>query len=596
MKQFFKFMFASCLGSGLAMIASFFIIILIVTSMISSLSKNDSNVQVNGNSVLVIDFSRPVYDREVNDLQTIFSPSGINSSTNIGLTELLQVIQRAKKDKNISAVCLNMSIFQANGIATAQEIREALLDFKSSGKKVFAYGDQYDQKSYYVASIADKIVVNPAGMIMLSGMGGEVMFLKDLVNKLDIDVDLIRPKSNAFKSAGEQFTMNHMSDSNKLQTKQYIQSIWNVISKQMCESRHIDEVKFNNIVSNLQGVMPKDALKNKIVDILCYKSDFKDSVANYVVRKNNLKSTKNVNFISYTKYRQSIADLFKAQDKNIAIVYAYGDVAQGKGTDLSIGSQTVCKAIERAASNDKVKAIVLRVNSPGGDAIASELITNEVIKAKRKKPVIISMGDMAASAGYEISSNASYIVASPTTITGSIGVFGVLPNFNRALKNKLGITFDTVKTHANSNPLSVTTPMTPQAKALMQNNVENFYMSFVNKVAKGRNKTSQYISSIAKGRVWSGVDGKRLGLVDDFGGLQKAIQIAAKMTNLQSYGIVEYPKVQSVFEQILTDKETDMKIKSLTKELGKPYSFFLTLKHLSDMQGVQMRMDYIINL
>ncbi len=594
MKQFFKFLFASCLGSGLAMIISFFLILGIISSIIASIGKSSDDISVKSNSVLVVDLSNPIYDREVEDISSMFSADGINNKV-IGLTEFIQVIDKAKNDKNIKAIMLNLSVFQANGMATAQEIREVLQDFKTSGKKIYAYGDMIDQKSYYVATVADKIMLNPAGMLTLSGMGGEVMYYKDLINKLDIDVDLIRPTNNAYKSAGETYIMNHMSDSNRVQTRQYLTSIWSVLSSQIAASRNINETKFNDLVASLQGFLPQDAYKNKLVDYLGFKSDYKDTINKYVIAQNKLSKNSKINYISYGAYRKTIADINKVQTDNIAIVYAYGDVNQGKGSDLSIGSETVCKAIEKAANNDKVKAIVLRVNSPGGDAIASELITNEVIKAKRKKPVIVSMGDMAASAGYEMSSNASYIVANPTTLTGSIGVFGVLPNFNRALKNKIGITFDTVKTHRNSNPISVTTPMTADAKMMMQRNVENFYNNFITKVAQGRGKTPQYINTIAKGRVWSGVDAKPLGLIDEFGGLKKAIQVAAAKVNLKSYGIITYPKTQGIFAQFIDTQSNEVKMKSLTKELGKPYTFFLQLRDIAQMQGVQMRMDYIIN-
>ncbi|MEE3413177.1 MAG: signal peptide peptidase SppA [Bacteroidales bacterium] len=593
MKQFFKFTFASCLGSFLALIAIVFFIFFIIGGLISSVSQPD--VEVKDNSILVIKMDKPIYDREVESIQEIFSTTGLNMESNIGLTEFIAVINKAKTDKRIKAIMLDFSILQANGIATAQEIREVLQDFQKSGKKVYSYGDLMDQKSYYIASATDKIMINPAGEVLLSGMGAEVMYIKDLINKFDIDVDLVRPKSNAFKSAGEMYINNKMSDSNRVQTRQYLSSIWDVISLQMSESRNINIDTFNSIVSSLQGFMPKDALQNHIIDYIGFKSDFKEMIADNVVKENSLSKKSKVNFISYSKYRKSFASLQKVEKENIAVVYAYGNVTQGKGSDLSIGSETTCKAIEKAVKDKRVKAIVLRVNSPGGDAIASESITNEVIKAKKKKPVIISMGDYAASAGYEMSSNASYIVANPTTITGSIGVFGVMPNFSRALKTHLGISFDTVKTHQNSNPLSVTTPMTSDAKALMQRNVEQFYINFINRVATGRNRTPEYISTIAKGRVWTGADAKGLGLIDEFGGLNKAIQIAAKKAGLKQYGIISYPKTKGLLEQIMDTESKELSLKAFTKELGKPYSFFLQLRDISNMQGVQKRMDYILS-
>lgn len=594
MKQFFKMLLASCLGSGLAMIISFFIITGIIVLMVSSFSKMDEEVAIKDNSVLVVDLSQPIYDREIGNIYPIISMDGLNNKL-IGLTEFIQVIDNAKKDKKIKAIMLNLSTFQANGMATAQEIREVLEDFKLSGKRIYAYGDLVDQKSYYIATVADKIMINPTGTLMLSGLGGEIMYYKNLINKLDIDVDLIRPISNAYKSAGETYTMNHMSDSNRLQTRQYLNSIWEVLLSQMAVSRQIDESKFNRLVNSLQGFIPVDAYNNKLVDYLGFKSDYKDTINKYIIMQNKLTNKTKINYIDYNSYRETVNNINTQRNDNIAIVYAYGDVHQGIGSDVSIGSETVCKAIQKAVNNDKVKAIVLRVNSPGGDAIASELITNEITKAKKKKPVIVSMGDVAASAGYEISSNASYIIANQTTITGSIGVFGVVPNFGRALKNKIGITFDTVKTHANSNPLSLVVPMTNQAKAIMQRNVEKTYVNFVTRVANGRGKTSDYINLIAKGRVWSGKDAKALGLVDEFGGLKKAIQVAANKANLKSYGVIAYPKSMGLLEHLIGTQLKEVKMRTLTKELGKPYTFFLQLKHISEMQGVQMRMDYIIN-
>ncbi len=591
MKQFFKFTFASCLGSFLALVLISFFFFFMIGAIVSSVSQSDT--EIGNNSVLVINLNKPIYDREVKTLQGVLSSNGLTEQ-NIGLTEFISVINKAKRDNNIKAIMLNISLLQTNGMASAEEIREVLEDFKQSGKKIYAYGDLCDTKSYYIASVADKIMINPAGQILLSGMGAEVMYLKDLTNKFDIDVELIRPKSNAFKSAGEMYISNKMSDSNRVQTRQYLSSIWKTISVRMAQSRNINIDTFNNITSALRGVLPKDCQTNGLVDYLGFKTDFKDTITKNIIAENKLSKKTKINFISYNRYRKSFDKLYSSAKDNIAIVYAYGNVSQGKGSDISIGSETTCRAITRAARDKRVKAIVLRVNSPGGDAIASESITNEVIKAKRIKPVIVSMGDYAASAGYEMSSNASYIVANKTSLTGSIGVFGVLPNFSRALKSNLGITFDTVKTHANSNFLSITTPMTSTAKELMQRNVEQFYTNFINRVAVGRNQTPHYVASIAKGRVWTGEDAKTLGLVDEIGGLTTAIKIAAQKAGLKQYGIVAYPKTMGILEQVLSNETREISMKNLTKELGKPYSFFLQLRDIASMQGVQMRMDYIL--
>lgn len=334
--------------------------------------------------------------------------------------------------------------------------------------------------------------------------------------------------------------------------------------------------------------MPQDALKNKFVDKLDFRSDLEDKI------EKEFKSSK-IKFLSYNKYRKSLVNLFPKFNDNIAIIYAYGGVGQGKGTDLSIGSETIIKEIRKAVKNTSVKAIVLRINSGGGDAIASELMTNEIFKAKKVKPIIISMGDVAASAGYEMACGASKILASPISITGSIGVFGVLPNFTNTLKKNLGISFDTIKTHSNSTFLTVTTKMSPDSRLAMQNNVDIFYNNFISRVAIGRNLNVDFVDSIARGRVWSGEHAKTIGLIDEFGGLSKSIEIAAQEANIKDYGLVMLPKTKDISQQILEMISGDPDSRILTRELGRPYSLFLELKNISDIQGVQARVPYIIN-
>ncbi len=520
MKQFFKFMFASCLGVLLSTIILFVTFFIIVTSIISSSTKSVPNIEEN--SVLVIKLDKPIYDREVSDFSNLFmsDKEDIDVSSSIGLTEFIAVINKAKSDPKIKAIMLDLSIIQANGWATVQEMRDALVSFKESKKKIYAFSDTYTQNAYYLATVADEISLNPVGHLQLTGLGGEVMFVKDLLNKFDIDVELLRPANNDYKSAGEMFVNNKMSEANKKQIKAYVSSIWDYIANNMSQSRKIDITTLNNNVSNLETFMAEDALKNKYVDNLSFRTDIQEKI------KKDL-NLKKVNWVQYKKYRNSIVDIMPKGKDQIAVIYAFGDVAQGKGGDLSIGSETIVKEIRRAVENSRVKAIVLRINSGGGDAIASEQMTNEVIKANKVKPVIVSMGDVAASAGYEMGCGASKIVANPVTITGSIGVFGVVPNFGRALKKNLGIGFDTIQTHKNSVFLSGVTPMSTDTRIMMQKSIDVFYKNFVNRVATGRNKSFQYIDSIAKGRVWVGKDAKEIGLIDEFGGLYNSIEIAA---------------------------------------------------------------------
>ena len=592
MKQFFKFTLASFLGVLFCTIFVFLVLSGIFGSMMTT---KESVPEIKDNSVLLIRLDKPIYDREVSDISSLAGAIGGESVGNIGLTEFIYVIQRAKTDSKIKAIMLDLAVLQTGGWATVEEMRQCLADFKTSGKKIYAYGDMMTQSSYYLASVADQIVLNPAGMITLTGLGAEVMYYKDLLDKFDVDVELIRPKNNSYKSAGEKYITNSMSQENREQIKTYMSAIWEGVSANIVKDRKLTKEEFERQVSDLQGCLPQDALKNKLVDKLSFKTNLMDDISKEIVAQNKLKEGTKANFVKYSKYRKSVTDIFNHKKDNIAIVYAYGDVNQGKGSELSIGSETIVKALQQAAKNKSVKAVVLRVNSPGGDAIASELITNEVIKTKKIKPVIVSMGDVAASAGYEMSSNATKIVALPLTITGSIGVFGVMPNFARSLKNNLGITFDTVKTHSNSVAMSVTTKPSPEFKMMMQRNVENFYDNFITRVSEGRNKDKAYIDSIARGRVWAGSQAKALGLVDEHGGLKQAIETAARHAGISDYGLIAYPKTKDIATQLLETLSGENEMKTFAKELGKPYSFFLELKSICQMQGVQARMPYLIN-
>lgn len=592
MKQFFKFTLASFLGVLFCTIFVFLVLSGILGSMMTT---KESVPEIKDNSVLLIRLDKPIYDREVSDISSLAGAIGGETVGNIGLTEFIYVIQRAKTDSKIKAIMLDLAVLQTGGWATVEEMRQCLADFKTSGKKIYAYGDMMTQSSYYLASVADQIVLNPAGMITLTGLGAEVMYYKDLLDKFDVDVELIRPKNNSYKSAGEKYITNSMSQENREQIKTYMSAIWEGVSANIVKDRKLTKEEFERQVSNLQGCLPQDALKNKLVDKLSFKTNLMDDISKEIVAQNKLKEGTKANFVKYSKYRKSVTDIFNHKKDNIAIVYAYGDVNQGKGSELSIGSETIVKALQQAAKNKSVKAVVLRVNSPGGDAIASELITNEVIKTKKIKPVIVSMGDVAASAGYEMSSNATKIVALPLTITGSIGVFGVMPNFARSLKNNLGITFDIVKTHSNSVAMSVTTKPSPEFKMMMQRNVENFYDNFITRVSEGRNKDKAYIDSIARGRVWAGSQAKALGLVDEHGGLKQAIETAARQAGISDYGLIAYPKTKDIATQLLETLSGENEMKTFAKELGKPYSFFLELKSICQMQGVQARMPYLIN-
>lgn len=581
-------MFASFFGVILAGIVMIVILFSMFAMIIFASSKSEPKIK--DESVLVLKLDKPIYDREISSLSLTYdmSEGGFSSNTTIGLTEFITVINRAKNDDKIKAILLDLSYIQAAGWASIEEIREVLESFKASDKKIYAYSDSYTQNAYYLSTVADEIYLNPVGHIELKGLGGEVMYLKDMFKKFDIDIDLIRPENNAYKSAGEAFISTKMSDENREQIKAYLGSIWDYLAHNMSKSRDMDIDVLNNNVSSLSAFMPKDALENKFVDQLIFRTDLQKKIGK------DLKNEK-VKYLSYAKYRNSITDLFSSSKDKIAVIYAYGGVNQGKSGDISIGSETIVKEIRKAVDNKSVKAIVLRINSGGGDAIASELMTNEVFKAREVKPLIVSMGDVAASAGYEMAAGATKIVAMPITITGSIGVFGMLPNFSNALKKNLGINFDTVKTHNNSTFLTVTTKVSSDSRMMMQRNVEEFYTNFITRVADGRNLKVDFVDSIAKGRVWSGKDAKSLGLVDEFGGISKSIEIAAKEAGISDYSILMMPKSKDITQQLLDALGGDLNERLYTKSLGKHYNYFLEIKDITEMQGVQARMPYMIS-
>ena len=427
--------------------------------------------------------------------------------------------------------------------ASYQELRSAIDTFRTSGKPVIAYATSYSQGGYYLASVADHVYLHPAGMVDFRGIGGEVLFYKDLLDKLGIEMQLIRPESCSYKSAGEVYTMNHMSAENREQIRTYISSIWNSAITDIAASRNISTDNLNTIADTLGAFLASDALANHLVDTLCFEADVRN------ILKNRYQATCTLPLEKYVSNNHINTNRLNHSDA-IALVYAEGNVMDGyaEGFDLGIYSDDLVKSLRQATEDDNIKAIVLRVNSPGGSATASESITHAVMEARKKKPVIVSMGDLAASAGYEMSCMADAIVAQPTTITGSIGVFATVPNVGRLLKDKLGISTDTVSTNSNSASLSLTRPLSPTAQKLFTRNVEDFYKTFVSRVAEGRHMDYDSVHAIARGRVWTGADAYRIGLVDTLGGVDLAFKIAAQKAKIKDYRIVAYPKEKDFWE------------------------------------------------
>ena len=568
------------LASVVFSILSGIMLVIFVLSLGSSADK-----PVKKNSVLTIDLSKPFTEREASTVESL-----LFDQKTVGFNTILEAIDKAATDKKIEGIYLKDGLTYSAGWATTQELRNALAKFKEeSGKFVYAYSDSYSQKSYYLATVADRIFLNPSGMVEFTGIAAEAMFIKDMLDKLDVKVDLIRPNSNAFKSAGEMYTMNKMSEANREQIRTYIKSIWDEVLPQMSEARGISVDSLNYLADNLSAFMADDAFSAGLVDELGFENDVKELMVEQI---DKVKSVSKLNFVSVSNYPTEK----KTSGKKIAVVYAEGEVQMGKGYDVGVYSTNMVKALDEAANDDDVQAIVLRVNSPGGAVLASEAITDAVVRAKEKKPLIVSMGDLAASAGYEISCYADYIVAQPTTITGSIGVFAMLPEIGTMLKNKIGLTFDTVNTNRNSSALSVMRPLSTESRALMQKNVEDFYKIFIGRVAEGRGLDVNYVDSIARGRVWTGRDALTLGLVDTLGGIDVALAIAAERAGITKYSVKVYPEAPSTLMEMFNMTDEDARAKVLLPTQYGKYRFFSDIEKLCDSDPLQARLPYYINM
>lgn len=588
MRQFFKFMLASMAGFILTMLIMFFLFFMFIASIVSIAGKQE--VVLKPKSVLHLTFNEAVPERSPS---APFELGGSNmfKTTNVpGLLETLDMLKKASEDNAISGIYLDMSDVPS-GIATTEELRNGLLEFKKSGKFIYAYGEVYSQKAYYLASVADQICINPEGSIDFKGLTGQVLFIKGLLNKLDINAQIIR--HGKYKSAIEPLISDKMSEANKEQTMTYIGAIWNHMLNQISLVRNIPTGKLSQVADSLSLETAQDAVSYGFADQVTYKDQFLALLRSKIGIGENDK----IELISLNKYKETKPLKAEKRSKNkIAIIYAVGDIVSGEGTEDNIGSERISKAIRKARLDDDVKAIVFRINSGGGSALASDVIWREIVLAKEKKPVVASMGDYAASGGYYIACAADSIIANPTTLTGSIGVFGIIPDFQKFFNNKLGITFDQVKTNQNSDYISVTRPMTPYEAKVMTNSVEKIYGTFVGHVAQGRSMTNASVDSIGQGRVWSGIDGLRIQLVDGTGGINKAVKIAASMAKLDDYRIISLPKQKDPFTQLMEDISGSSDETLLKEKFGVFYPYYKEIQSLYNMQGVQARLPFSITI
>ena len=519
---------------------------------------------------------------------------GIKMSNTTGLNQILGCIEKAKTDDRIKGIYMELSEINA-GYATVEEIRNALIDFRKSGKFIYTYADMISQKAYYLATTSDSLMLNPMGMFDFRGLNAEHTFFKKAMDKFGIEMQVVRGKNNKFKSAVEPYLFDKMSDASREQTTVYLKSIWNHVLNGISERRGVPVDSLNSYADGVMTFQKADkALKNKFFDNLKYK----DQVLSDFRKLTGLGANDEIPVVSvveYDKVPKTPGTGGLARDR-IAIVYAEGEIDGGSDGPYQIDSKEVSKGIREARTDSAVKAIVIRVNSPGGSAYGSEVIWREVILAQKVKPVIVSMGDYAASGGYYIACGADAILANPTTITGSIGVFGTIPNLSGLLTDKIGITFDNVSTNQHSDMPSITRKMTPFERNLMQTYVESTYDTFISHVADGRKKTTTFVDSIGQGRVWSGENGKLIGLVDEFGGLNDAVKLAAAKAKIQHYRIKELPKQKDTFEELMKSFSTKMQNSILQSKLGETYHLWENFSREVHANGIYARMPYNLEI
>jgi protease-4 len=589
MKDFFKFMFASMLGFFLTMVILLFLFMAFIMAALSFTQPEE--VVVENPSVLKMSLNYDVNDRtESMPIQFMWDLSSLNPKP--GLKQILENIEKAGRDDRIKGIYLDLTDVPS-GLATVTEIRDALLDFKKSGKFIYAYSNIYMQKAYYLASVADKVFLNPEGFIEMRGFQGQVAFIKGMLDKLGIEAQVMR--HGKFKAAVEPLLYDEMSDENREQTLAFVSSMWADASSRMAADRDLEMTEINRIADMLLAQQPKKAYQLGVIDSLMYMDQFLEMLAVEI----GVDVVKTNNFISLNQYdRVYVRKDGGTRSKNkIAVIFAEGDIMQGDGPENFISSDKLSRTIRNVRLDESIKAMVLRVNSPGGDGLASDIILREMKLAGDAMPVVVSMGNYAASGGYYIACSADKIVAQPTTITGSIGVFGVVPNFKEFFNDKLGITFDGVGTHNNSDYISVTKPLSPYQREVIQNEIERFYTTFINHVAEGRNMTPEQVDEIGQGRVWSGTDALDRGLVDQLGGLHDAIELAAELAGLEDYRTIDLPEQKEPIEQLMESLMGETTRTSILKaELGEYYPLYHYVANLKNRTGIQTRLPFYITI
>ncbi|MFD0941732.1 signal peptide peptidase SppA [Pedobacter boryungensis] len=587
MREFFKYVFATVVGIVISTFIIALLFFFIILGFISSVGEEKA-VVVKNNSVLFLDLDQAITERTPEN--SIIDKFVGGEEKSIGFYDVIKALKAAKTDDKIECVYINVTA-PNSGMATMLEVRNAILDFKKSKKPVIAYSEIYSQGAYYLASAANKVYLNPQGALEFKGFSSELTFFKGALDKLGIEAQIIRVGN--YKSAVEPFITTKMSDYNRQQVTTYVGGLYQTFLEGISQTRHISTDSLFMLANDYKIQLPKDALNYKMVDGLRYKDEILNELKN--ITGKDKKS--NLNTVSINDYIANLPSAALSTSKDeIAVIYANGDIVGGEGSDQQIGSERISRAIRKARLDDDIKAIVLRVNSGGGSALASDVIWREVVLSKKIKPVIASFGDVAASGGYYIGCAADSIFVQPNTITGSIGVFGIIPNFQNLLNNKLGITFDGVKTGKYADIMSVNRPLTAGERFIIQSDVNHVYDSFITRVADGRKKTKAQIDSIGGGHVWIGTDAVKNGLADRLGSFNDAIKAAAKKAKLSDFKVVEYPEKIDPLKGFLASAKENISVFYAKKELGENYLIFKQMQKAIVNSGIQARMDYEVKI
>lgn len=589
MKDFLKHTLATVAG---IIVASVIMGIIGIVAIIGMIASEETTTKVKDNSVFVLNLSGTLEERAKQD---VFAQFTGNVSENLGLDDILYAINEAKDNKDIKGIYIEAGAFISDSPASSQAIRNSLADFKKSGKWIVAYGETYTQTSYYICSVADKVLLNPQGMVDWHGMAAQPMFLKDLLAKFGVKFQLA--KVGKYKSAPEMMTADKMSDPNREQVTAYINAIWDVMLTDVAASRKLSKDTLNAYADRYMAFSdPQDYVKTKLVDKLLYNDEVKKEIKAML----KIKDDKKINSLSMSQML-NLPDNGKKKGDEIAIYYAYGDIVTtntgGVTGKACIASEDVCRDLDKLAKDDDVKAVVLRINSGGGSAYASEQIWHSVMNIKAKKPVVVSMGGMAASGGYYISCPANYIYAEPTTLTGSIGIFGMFPDFSGLLTEKLGVKFDEVKTNKHSALGTMARPFNAEEMSILEAYVDRGYSLFRKRVADGRKMKVEAVEEIAQGRVWIGRDALKNKLVDGMGGLDKAVAKAAELAKLKEHHTADYPAQPDWMEQLMAKTGSKSYIdEQLRETLGEYYAPFSFVKNISNQDAIQARLPYHIIL